>query len=698
VANRVVYVGSNDRNIYALDATNGAKLWSYTTGGPIASSPAVANRVVYVGSNDRNIYALDATNGAKLWSYTTGGRVESAPTVVNGVVYVGSYDFNTYALNATNGAKLWSYTTGGSVWSSPAVINGVVYVGFGYAYAIGNADVETLENVLQFIGLGFVGLAFIGFTIRFRRWVRRSVASESLSGLIPVVLRKNVLTIGLLTWLTAYVILRLLNGSDISGFILYTFGLPPPTPTFVLPFYFEWLASMWYLLAIVGIITHYCPGKIAARTRLGPLCGFVGVTVEITTFVVLKYYNLSLIIDYVSKTLYLGDFFWLVWLFAYLFLLSAVGVPLWLEYLKEDESPSTESFTRVVRSEQLSDALTRRIENLEILVDQVRRRMRRDLTILTSAVPIIFICTFVSMMINAPTMLVVEGIYVITSIIFLYAATRFSHLLKKPKFAVLAINGPTAGLERVAAAEQHALMKEAHPRFAIFLLYWAIPPLFWLNSSLVGPFSGSYVIATICLVALLLSSLACFLLGYWVLTRTSVIPIVRDEPSLHGLLEDSVGIMPAKVLAGEAQSVLMDFNVTAAPSGDVISSEGGTPRTEANALRPHYEVELQAATATVDGEKQCPIFDAPTTCKKIWNCSFEAAGTQVFHLLFNEVRPARAHIKEAAFVRYPLFTYMHYVRVDGVFSTNNLIAMIGVIVTGASVLVSLIAATHQQLM
>ena len=77
------------------------------------SSPAVANGVVYVGSGDYNVYALDAATGAKLWSYHTGGAVYSSPTVANGVVYVGSYDYNVYALNAATGAKLWSYHTDG---------------------------------------------------------------------------------------------------------------------------------------------------------------------------------------------------------------------------------------------------------------------------------------------------------------------------------------------------------------------------------------------------------------------------------------------------------------------------------------------------------------------------------------------------------------------------------------------------------
>jgi outer membrane protein assembly factor BamB len=127
IANGVVYVGSDDGNVYALNARTGAKLWNSTSGG--TSSPAVVNGAVYVGGGS-DVYALNATTGAKLWNYATGGYVSSSPAVSNGVVYVGSNDHNVYALNATTGAKLWNYTTGSYVTlSSPAVANGVVYVG-----------------------------------------------------------------------------------------------------------------------------------------------------------------------------------------------------------------------------------------------------------------------------------------------------------------------------------------------------------------------------------------------------------------------------------------------------------------------------------------------------------------------------------------------------------------------------------------
>jgi outer membrane protein assembly factor BamB len=61
VANGVVYVGLYDgsgSSVYALNASTGTTLWSYTTGAPVYSSPTVANGMVYVGSNDGNLYAF----------------------------------------------------------------------------------------------------------------------------------------------------------------------------------------------------------------------------------------------------------------------------------------------------------------------------------------------------------------------------------------------------------------------------------------------------------------------------------------------------------------------------------------------------------------------------------------------------------------------------------------------------------------
>ena len=158
VVNGVVYVGSsNNDSVYALNASTGAKLWSFPTGGSVTSSPAVANGVVYFGAYDFAVtnlgymYALNASTGAELWAYDAGGSLNnyseySSPAVANGVVYVGNLGTGTddvvYAVNASTGAELWSYTATGPVHvtSSPAVANGVVYIGSPTANSNGGND------------------------------------------------------------------------------------------------------------------------------------------------------------------------------------------------------------------------------------------------------------------------------------------------------------------------------------------------------------------------------------------------------------------------------------------------------------------------------------------------------------------------------------------------------------------------------
>jgi len=139
IVDGVVYVGSEDENIYALDSHTGDKIWSFETEYRVKSSPAVINGKVYTGTDDGNIYCLDALTGSQIWKNTEPGdvlqrsqsakpRLRSSPTVVGGKVYVGSLDQNVYCFDVNTGRTLWTYATGGPVTSSPAVVDGAVYI------------------------------------------------------------------------------------------------------------------------------------------------------------------------------------------------------------------------------------------------------------------------------------------------------------------------------------------------------------------------------------------------------------------------------------------------------------------------------------------------------------------------------------------------------------------------------------------
>ena len=136
IANGIVYFGSGDTNIYALDTSSGTLKWKFKAGDVVHASPAFANGTIYVGSWDSYFYALDAATGAEKWRFKTGEDpdthnqqgIQSSAAVADGVVYFGCRDSNFYALDAATGKKLWAFSNKGSwVIASPAVADGRVY-------------------------------------------------------------------------------------------------------------------------------------------------------------------------------------------------------------------------------------------------------------------------------------------------------------------------------------------------------------------------------------------------------------------------------------------------------------------------------------------------------------------------------------------------------------------------------------------
>jgi outer membrane protein assembly factor BamB len=141
VSGDVVYVGSGDGVMYALDRATGAVRWKRDMGSPIASSPAVGTRRVFFGTRDGRFHALDAATGDVRWRVTTGptyawpwghesgDAYTSSPVHVDGTVIFGAGDGNVYAVDARTARQRWRAPTEGRVRSSPAVADGRVYVG-----------------------------------------------------------------------------------------------------------------------------------------------------------------------------------------------------------------------------------------------------------------------------------------------------------------------------------------------------------------------------------------------------------------------------------------------------------------------------------------------------------------------------------------------------------------------------------------
>lgn len=166
LSKHVIYIGSGDSSLYAINEETGKLKWKFKTRAGIYSTCAVYKDMVFFESYDGFFYALHATTGNLLWKFKTGGEKKvgaiglwtmqptdmymedlydfflSSPAIDTAgkdpVVYFGSSDGNVYALRASGGKLLWKFSTHGLIHSSPALANGTVYIGSWdtYLYAL----------------------------------------------------------------------------------------------------------------------------------------------------------------------------------------------------------------------------------------------------------------------------------------------------------------------------------------------------------------------------------------------------------------------------------------------------------------------------------------------------------------------------------------------------------------------------------
>ncbi|MBP2158733.1 MULTISPECIES: PQQ-binding-like beta-propeller repeat protein [Asticcacaulis] len=138
VRDGVVYFGSSDGHVRALDAATGKLLWAHDAVDPIHSSPAWADGKIVVGTWGTRLLALDAKTGVEAWAFQGGADhkmsvmlgITAAPSVDGDTVYAGARDGFVYALNAGTGAVKWKYDASGSwVLATAAIDDRNIYFG-----------------------------------------------------------------------------------------------------------------------------------------------------------------------------------------------------------------------------------------------------------------------------------------------------------------------------------------------------------------------------------------------------------------------------------------------------------------------------------------------------------------------------------------------------------------------------------------
>lgn len=108
-----VYVTTGVGEVAALEAATGNQVWKVKPAGPLRGSPTVAFGSVYVMTQNNQIHALNATDGATLWDESgslgqAGVFGVAAPAAGQGTVIAGYSSGELVAYRYENGRTLWS--------------------------------------------------------------------------------------------------------------------------------------------------------------------------------------------------------------------------------------------------------------------------------------------------------------------------------------------------------------------------------------------------------------------------------------------------------------------------------------------------------------------------------------------------------------------------------------------------------------
>lgn len=121
ICDGMVFVGSLDGNLYALDLATGDQRWKFFQELGFRAPAAVRDGVVYVADAGGTFFALDALTGSEHWKFATNAEVNAGANFFQDKVLVASQDGTLYCLKTQNGELAWKYSIENRIQCSPTV-------------------------------------------------------------------------------------------------------------------------------------------------------------------------------------------------------------------------------------------------------------------------------------------------------------------------------------------------------------------------------------------------------------------------------------------------------------------------------------------------------------------------------------------------------------------------------------------------
>jgi serine/threonine protein kinase len=122
----IIYVGSRDQFLYALDGQQQRELWRYNAGAPLRSTPTLHGDTLFFGDDEGTMHAVQSSGGTGRWRIPLRGKIFASAAAGAGLIISATQAGRVVALNPTSGEIIWEHFDGSPFYASPAIINNLV--------------------------------------------------------------------------------------------------------------------------------------------------------------------------------------------------------------------------------------------------------------------------------------------------------------------------------------------------------------------------------------------------------------------------------------------------------------------------------------------------------------------------------------------------------------------------------------------
>lgn len=136
-----VYIGSEDKHIYALDKYTGDREWSVKLDDVVSTSPSVTGLTLVIGTEAGTVYGIHPHQGEVLWQTYVGSAISTAPCISQDTAMVGTFEGRLHAVDIDDGELLWTYPSEEEpaldpILTTPVTNSGLVYIGTDGLYCL----------------------------------------------------------------------------------------------------------------------------------------------------------------------------------------------------------------------------------------------------------------------------------------------------------------------------------------------------------------------------------------------------------------------------------------------------------------------------------------------------------------------------------------------------------------------------------